>query len=382
MARRVLFLHPTEGRYGADRQLLHLVRGLDRRRFEPLVALPGRGPLSDELEAAGVRVSRVRPLACLRRDLLTPRGMAETLTRLAGDLRRLGRLAREAKVEIVHSNSSIVLSGQAVAAVAGARHVMHVREIWPGGEGAMERALWPVLRRRILRADAVLCVSEAAAEPFGGAAHVRVVRDGVAVPADLPDRAAARRALGLPEDAFVAAVMGRLSDWKGQDVLARALAAPELRRLDAVALVAGDAAPGQERFGHDLAALAETLGLNGRLRLLGYRADVETIRAAADAEVVPSRHPDALPNSALEAAAARLPLVAADGGGQPEIVSDGVTGRLVAPGDSGALARALAGIAADPGTARRLASAAAEDVPRRFAVASMLEEVQACYAAL
>jgi glycosyltransferase involved in cell wall biosynthesis len=382
VARRVLFLHCTCGGYGADRQLLHLTTGLDRSRYKPLVALPGSGSLAGRLTEAGVRVVRMQPLALLRRDLLRWRGTAATAGRLVSDRLALGRLARDEGVEIVHSNSSIVLSGQAVADAAAAAHVVHVREIWPGGDHPLEHALWPLLRRRILRADAVLCVSAAATVPLGAARQVRVVHDGVAVPERLPDRDEARRALGLPRDAFVAAAVGRLSDWKGQDVLLHALVRPELEGLGAVGVLAGDAAPGQERFRRELVRLAGALSLNGRLRMLGYRDDVDTIRAAADAEVVPSRRPDALPNSALEAAAAGLPLIAADGGGQPEIVSDGVTGSLVAPGDPVALARALARVTGDSESARRQVRAAAEAVPRRFAISRMIDEVQACYDAL
>jgi glycosyltransferase involved in cell wall biosynthesis len=376
---RVLFLHCSDGGYGADRQLLHLVTGLDRRRYEPLVALPAHGTLSEKLAEAGVRIVRVDPLAALRRDLLTPSALADTSRRLTADRRALVRIVRDEGVRIVHTNSSIVIAGQAVADDAGAAHVMHVREVWPGSDRRLERAVWPLLRRRILRADSVLCVSAAAARAFRGARHVRVVHDGVAVPARLPGRDEARRALGLRDDAFVAVAVARLSDWKGQDVLLRSLVRPELASLDAVAVVAGDAAPGQDRFRRDLVRLAAGLGLNGRLRMLGHRDDVDVIRAAADAEVVPSRRPDALPNSALEAAAAGLPLVGADAGGQPEIVRDGVTGRLVAPGDPAALAGALSEIAADPEAARSQARAAAREVARRFAVSRMVEEVQACY---
>ena len=379
MPTRVLFLHCSDGGYGADRQLLHLATGLDRHRYEPLVALPAHGTLSERLAEAGVRIVRVRPLAALRRDLLTPRGLADTSRRLTADRRALARIARDEGVRIVHTNSSIVIAGQTVADAAGAAHVMHVREVWPGSDSPFERGLWPLLRRRILRADRVLCVSAAAARAFRGARHVRVVHDGVAVPARPPDRDEARRALDLPHDAFVAVAVARLSDWKGQDVLLRSMALPELARLGAVAVVAGDAAPGQDRFRRDLVQLAAGLGLNGRLHMLGHREDVDLIRAAADAEVVPSRRPDALPNSALEAAAAGLPLIGADAGGQPEIVRDGVTGRLVAPGDAAALAAALSQIAADPDAARRQACAATREVSRRFGVSRMVDEVQACY---
>jgi hypothetical protein len=53
---RVLYLHSSSGHYGADRQLQLLATGIDRRRYQPLVVLPGPGVLADALRHAGVEV--------------------------------------------------------------------------------------------------------------------------------------------------------------------------------------------------------------------------------------------------------------------------------------------------------------------------------------
>jgi glycosyltransferase involved in cell wall biosynthesis len=143
--------------------------------------------------------------------------------------------------------------------------------------------------------------------------------------------------------------------------------------------VAGVAWPGEEESERDLRALAGSLALGDRLRLVGFRDDLETVLGAADAVVVPSTQPDPLPNAALEAAAAGCCVVAADHGGLPEIVHDGRTGVLVPPGDAGALARALAALAGDTATAVRLGSAAAYDVRGRFSADGLLEAVQDLY---
>jgi glycosyltransferase involved in cell wall biosynthesis len=202
-----------------------------------------------------------------------------------------------------------------------------------------------------------------------------VIHDGLAVePRRAPQREA-RLALGLPRDRFVAAVVGRISGWKGQDVLARALAEPALAELDAIGLVAGDAWPGQEQ--HERAL--EDQGLGDRLRMVGFREDIENVYGAADVVVVPSTRPDPLPNAALEAAAAGCCVVAAAHGGLPEIVRDGVTGHLVTPGDHAELARALAVLADDPGERERLGAAAAADVRRRFAPEHLVAEVSRLY---
>lgn len=372
----MLYLHSSAGRYGADLQLLALAGGLDRSRFTPVCVLPERGELAALLEERGAEVL-VRPLAVLRRGLLHPRGLASLAAALRRDRRELGALARERRAGVVHANTSVVLGGGAAARAAGAAQVVHVREIYTGAAGGAARRMWPLLRRRLERADALVCVSGAVAAQFRRRAHV--VHDGLLRVPELAARDQARRALGVPEESFAVALLGRVSDWKGQDVLARALAEPALAQAGAVGLIAGDAFPGNEHFERELAALSERLGLGERLRLLGFREDVENVLGAADAVAVPSTRPDPLPNSALEAAAAGLPVVAAAHGGLTEIVRDGQTGLLVAAGDHVALAAALARLASEPALAGRLGQAAAADARERFALPRMLDEVQALY---
>ncbi|MBA2342607.1 MAG: glycosyltransferase family 4 protein, partial [Thermoleophilaceae bacterium] len=104
-----------------------------------------------------------------------------------------------------------------------------------------------------------------------------------------------------------------------------------------------------------------------------------TVLGAADAVAVPSTRPDPLPNAALEAAAAGLPIVASRLGGLPEIVRDGETGLLVDPGDPVALAAGLRKLADDPAAAHSLGAAGAADVRARFALPTMLAALQEHY---
>ena len=376
MATCILFLHSSAGRYGADLQLLALASGLDRNRFNPLAVLPERGQLAELLERAGVEVA-VAPIAVLRRADLGARAGYRLARRLRERDAGLVSLARERSAALIHSNTSVVLSGAPMARELGVPHLVHVRELYPPVP-----VVWSVWRRRLVRADRLVCVSGAVADQFDGAPNAVVVHDGLARVPERAPREEARAALNLPADAFVVAVLGRISDWKGQDVLATALGQPGLRELGAVGLVAGAPWPGRERPLHELERLRGEFGLGDRLRVIGFRDDVDVVLGAADAVAVPSTRPDPFPNSALEAAAAGVPVVAAAHGGLPEMLRDGETGLLVPPGDAKALARALRRLADDPALARRLGEAAAADVTARFTPELMLEQIQAEYDAL
>jgi glycosyltransferase involved in cell wall biosynthesis len=331
------------------------------------------GELREDLRAAGVEVL-VRPLSVLRRAAMSPAGLARVAASLARDGGGLARLARRRDVALIHTNTSVTLGGSVASRVARIPHVWHLREIYTGFE-----RFWPAYRRLLLSADALPCVSAATCAQLGGDARAVVVHDGLALAPARAPRAAARAALALPDDAFVCAILGRISTWKGQDVLIRALAEPALAGAGAIALVAG--APWQGEHGRlqELYALADQLGVAERVRFCGFRADVENVYGAADVVCVPSTQPDPLPNAALEAAAAGCCVVAADHGGLPEILRDGATGVLVAPGDPAALAVALTRLRADPALRERLGAAAAADVRERFAPQRLLERMQALY---
>lgn len=375
--RTVLFLHSSAGRYGADRQLELLAGGLDASRYRALVVLAEDGELAVALRAQGVEV-RVRRLAVVRRALMTPGGMGTIAGAWVADAAALARLARERRVALIHSNTSVTLGGAPAAAIARVPHVWHVREIYTD-----HARLWSAHLALLGTAAALICVSDATAAPLRGraASHARVIGDGLGVDplAGAPPREQARAALGLGPETFACLLLGRISDWKGQDVLVRALAEPALAGVKAVALLAGEpwgADPGPRSR---LERLSAGLGVEPRVRMLGFREDVAALYAAADVVVVPSTRPDPLPNAALEAAVAGRCVVASDHGGLPEIVRDGETGVLVRPGDPRALAAALAGLAGDPARRERLGAAAADDVRRRFPPARLLERVQAIY---
>ncbi len=305
---------------------------------------------------------------------MTPRGLAGLTALAARDAVALRTLIRRRAVALVHSNTSVMLGGAGGAAAAGVPHIWHVREIY-----ARFGRAWPAYRAVLGSAAALPCVSRATAAQFGEPSRARVVEDGLAGDPQRAPRQRARAALGLSEDRPAIAVLGRISDWKGQDVLVRALAEPALRERDAVGLLAGDVWPGAQARLSQVLELADRLGVRDRLHVLGFREDLDNVLGAADLIAVPSTAPDPLPGSAIEAAAAGCAVIASAHGGLPEIIREGVTGRLVAPGDAAALARVARELIDDVEQRDRLGAAASADVRLRFAPHRLLDSVQDLY---
>lgn len=172
------------------------------------------------------------------------------------------------------------------------------------------------------------------------------------------------------------AYAGRLVPEKGVDVLLRAAAAAR-DAADLRVLIAGD---GPQRT--ELEALAADLGIAGVTTFLGHvsRYEVERHLDAAWAQAVPGRWEEPLGNVTLEAMMRGTAVVASDLGGPAELVEDGVTGALVAPGSVASLAAALRTLATDRSACERLGAAGRATALAEHSEARMLERVLDLYA--
>jgi glycosyltransferase involved in cell wall biosynthesis len=168
---------------------------------------------------------------------------------------------------------------------------------------------------------------------------------------------------------------GRLEAVKGAQVLLAAMPAILAAYPDARLTVLGTGAMDDR-----LRRMADELGVRPAVTFGGWSppATMAATLAAADVAVVPSIWPESFGLTALEALAAGCAVVAADGGGLPDLVRPGETGLLVPPGDAPALAAAVLSLLADPELRARLA-AAGRRLADRLTLTAYADAVFAAY---
>lgn len=217
-------------------------------------------------------------------------------------------------------------------------------------------------------ADIALRLREAAPRQ---AMKVEVLHLGVAPPSRPPqDRDQVRADLGLSSQQPLVVTVARLAPQKALDVLLRALARlPERVHLAIV---------GSGPLESELKALAGELDLGGRVTFLGYRSEPQDVVAAADVFALSSVW-EACSLAAQEAITLGVPVVATRVGGMPELIKDGVSGRLVPRGDAPALAGALEAVLAAPAEAARMAANAATHLEQHFSRTEMLRRLERAY---
>lgn len=404
--RVVLIMATAPGTGGKERVVETLADELARLAVQPLVvSLAGAG---DGRTAGGAATV----------------GLASRPGRDLGAVVRLAKVLANFRPDVLHVHDRTSLPYAALANQLSVR-----RPAVFTGHGLLLSDARPRLRERWAARGVRLftAVCRQAADEYGRlyglGQSAAVIPNGV--PPAAPDplaRWAKRRELGLGDDAFVFLAVANVNVEKGyEDLLdaAAALAADQPPvgpspvespdrlgdQLEAASppqpfgvgqdrSSAGGPAPsscergewcvlaagslGNRPYADSVLARWRRLGLEGRVRFLGFRSDVAALRAAADAFVLASRK-EALPMALLEAMAGGLPAVATAVGEVPFVLGDGEAGLLVPAGRPGRLADALRRVRGDAALARRLADAARRRVQAQFSAARMARRYVLAY---
>jgi glycosyltransferase involved in cell wall biosynthesis len=357
---------------GAELMLLALLDALDRGRFRPVVVTASPGPLVDELVRRSIPTIVEPRMRFVTRRNLTPGEVWRFAGAHARAVRSIRGVVSAHGVGLVHAVVAPALGyvGRAGRA-AGIPVVGTVLEpvgafAWP-----RRRLLVPALNRLCDRVTVPSQSSRAAAVGEGlRADRLIIVRPGVDLARFRPDAAAGRAvraALGIPVDAPLVGMVARFNRGKGHDVLLRAMATLARGCPGARCLLVGDALfDGEAGWQARMRGLARELGLAERVVFTGWRADVPAVLGALDVVVHPSTTADSWPTAILEAMAVGRPVIGAAVGGVPELVADGVTGRLVPPSRVDALAAALRALLGDPAACATLGAAGRDRAIREF----------------
>lgn len=231
---------------------------------------------------------------------------------------------------------------------------------------------WRDDRRWLHHADHVTVLSQDAAKSMSRwlrvpASRVTVIPNGVdvnGITVAAEHRAEMRQRMGIADDATAILILASLVRRKGQRHMLDALATPLLRGYGrSLRLILSGEGPTREMLQRQsaLLGLEEQVIFTGRIP----HDEVPALLSAADIVALPAED-EGMPLSLLEAMAAGHPVVASRVGAIPEIVEDGVSGLLVAPGSSDALARAIDELIRNPQTAKRLGDAGHNQVCAQY----------------
>ncbi len=365
---------------GTERQVVNLVRMLDRSRFEPAFGCLRRwGHFLSDIERQHIPVAEY-PISKLY---------------MPGTFRQQFRLAQDMKrdrIQIFHSyNFYANVFSIPAARMAGVPVVIaSIRDTGLGITPAKLR-----LHNMVCRlADCVLVNAEAVRQWLIGLGYrpekIRVIHNGLDPSAfECPGNTEGlRQELGVPQAVPLVVVLARLVPSKGIESFIEAAAAVNRRFPDARYVIVGDLYSHNSdgtigidgSYMESLQHLATSLGIGERVIFTGFRSDVAALLSQAAVSVLPSLSGEGLPNALMESMAAGVPVVATRVGGSAEVVGeDGTAGLMVPPRDPRALANAMISILENRELAERLGQAARQRMRERFSLEHMVRQTENLY---
>lgn len=340
--KRILYLHAGAEMYGADKVLLELIKGLDRKEFEAHVILPNDGVLVEALRQVGAQVS-VLDYPILRRKYFNPKGIADYIRSYNFYAKQIALYAREHSIDMVHNNTAAVLEGIYLKRKLKLPLIWHVHEII-----VKPKAISDFINMLMGRyADKIVTVSQAVANhikqsPFIKDSQVEVIYNGVDNAVYYPmDASSIREKFDIAQDALVIGMIGRVNAIKGQNDFIEAVEPLLEKNEQAVAFLAGGVFPGEEWRLEELDKRIASSSVVSQIHRIDYYDKTSELYNMFDIFVLPSIKPDSLPTVVLEAMACSKPVVGYNNGGIAEMVVDDKSGCLVKPNHPQELSKAI-----------------------------------------
>ncbi len=378
---KILFLDQSGKLGGAELFLLDLATAY---RDRSLVGLFADGSFHTALQQ---RAIPVQVLAQQNLAIRKESGLWQSLRQLGQVLPLIQQVSQISRnYDAIYANTQKAFVVGAIASLLSRRLLIyHLHDILSTDHfSPTNLRLAVTLANRL--ATLVICNSQATLEAFvaagGNPQLAHVVYNGFALEnyADLPsNRETLRQQLGLTNDweqnastCFVVGHFSRLSPWKGQHILIEALThCPD----NVVALLVGDTLFGETAYVEQLHQQIEQLGLQRRVKFLGFRQDVAPLMAACDLVAHTSTAPEPFGRVIVEAMLCGTPVVAAQAGGAMELVEPDVTGWLVPPGQPMKLAESINICYHQPDVAGAIAQRAKQFAQAQFNWATIQQQI-------
>lgn len=370
---RVVTLVDRLGTGGAERLAIQTTTRLDPERFDRTLCASRR------FDVAISKRHVANALADLRAADVRVMGLKRTSSKQVWAWWPFYRFLRRERIDVLHAHKfGSNMWGTAIGRLARVPVIVAHEHTW-SFEGQPLRRFGD--RELIARgSSAFIAVSREDRRRMIEIEHidpadVMFLPNGIPAPPP-PSGADVRAELGIPADAPVIGTVSVLRPQKALDVLLRASRklADEFPGLRV--LIAGE---GDRRFA--LEELAQELGLEDTVLFMGVRTDVPDVLAALDVAVSTSDF-EGSPLSVMEYMEAARPIVATRVGGVPDLIDDGVHGRLVEPQDPDAFAAAVADLLRDPAKAAELGQRARERRRAEFDIDVMVRRLEELYVRL
>ena len=372
MSKNILLIDSSLKIYGGQRSLMSIIRGMDQERFRPFLACPANSEIIPEI-CAGVEIL---PLQAASKSVKQDQNaIIDTFSSLSDSI-RLAKFIRSNRIDLAHAQTYKA----ALICILPCK-LTRTPLIWHDRMPKLHGIFDKILIRSVSR---IVAISEAVArERLSGTKldKLKIIYNGIETSKfDFQaDRVGYRQKFDLGDDDFVIGVVGRISEEKGQEYLIEASPRIVENCARTKVLIVGDCfRPEDKRYEAHIRRLVKRLNLEDHVIFTGHIDNVLEIMSTFDIAVTSSIN-EPFGRVVVEAMGLRVPVVATNSGGIPEIIEDGISGILVTPKDPDGLAEAILSLIPDAEKRKLIGETGNRRFRSHFTMERTIREVQQLY---
>jgi glycosyltransferase involved in cell wall biosynthesis len=335
---------------GGQWSLYYLLKHLNKDRFHPVVLCPDEGELAEKMKAIGAEVIFLKTGR-----LRSPNPYT---------IKKLISIIKEKEIALIHTDSTTETFYAGIAA-----RIMKVPLIWHirarDGEWLLDRILSALSTKLILVADAVRTRFKSTNKRKAPTIYNGIDLeefDSSAAPLSV------RKEFNIDNDTVLLACIGRIEEKKGQEYLVAAMK----HAADVKLILAGRA---DETYLKRIKTMCDELGVSDRVIFAGQRDDIPALLRSSDILAFPTLT-EAFSRVILEAMAAAKPVIATDTGGNPEAVTDTVTGYIVRTKDPEALAEKIRNLVQNEERKNQMGTAGRRMVEEKYDIRNIVRQIE------
>jgi len=398
---KILYIHQSGGGGGASNCLGLLVSCLDKDKFIPVVILGKDGPIAELFGKKNIKtyILKVSSFGVyIHSPKISYRKTLSFLYRFLPDIFTIYRIIKNEKVDIVHINSSVLITTMIAARLTGVKIICHIREIIPDDKiGRLQKAFIEFI------ASNIITISKEVHKQFKEKKTI-MIYDGINPEKFIPNlnEEEIRIKYRLTKEETIFTHIGQLYAAKGSYIFLKAAKMLiESNHNVRFFIIGGPVSTTNDSFNkrikniikwflgylkyrirnpkENLEAFAQDLGISKRVIFTGFRNDVQNFIALSDAIVAPHCIPEPFGMVLIEAGALKKPIISTNIPPTPDIVINSKTGLLVEPNSPKALYKAMEYIINNPMEAQKMGENGYRNVVNNFHIDITYSKIKKLY---
>jgi glycosyltransferase involved in cell wall biosynthesis len=372
--KKICFLSHTSELNGAELNLLQILEGINRQKYNPTIIVPQEGLLLDEAKKLGIEAEVIPSKWWLtEKGRVWKQPIAWIWNKRA--VLGLARWIKQKQIDLVFSNSSASSSGALAAKKTDVSHIWYIHEILGGGTAQLTYLFGQrALSRKILRFSCRVLVNSLATKAFfADNKNVRLVYNGVQLQdLERDDSQMLGRQWGLDNQDIVFGMVGKICKEKGQREVITALGMLG-KDSPLKLLIVGHVK--SKAYLAELREICEAYDIKERVIFTGYRRDVLNVLGLMDCLIVASCA-ESFGRTVIEAMSVKVPVIAVKSGGIPEIISHGTNGFLLSSREPEVIKEQMVSFLNDQDAYTQAAEDGYRTVKEKFLLSNQVKKIE------